>query len=143
MSGHQFEETAFFHPASRTAIFHDLVIANQAQVPGSTFWFRLYAFVWGVHDEVAIASYHPMMWTNIVALRRSLRKLLKWDAERVLLCHAPAAAIPTHGQDIIRKLFGWVTDLSVSEYLILVSSFFRRQPGFLRDFTQYLIKQRQ
>lgn len=142
IAGHQFEETAFFHPASRTVILHDLLLANYAAVPGATFWLRLYAFVWGVHDEVALASYQPMMWTNIVALRRSLAKVLAWDADRVFLCHAPDAAVPTGGRDVLRKALGWASELRVPEYLLLTAAFFRRQPSFLRDLIRYMIDQR-
>lgn len=142
IAGHQFEETAFFHPASRTVILHDLLLANLAGVPGSTFWLRLYAFVWGVHDEVALASYQPMMWTDIYALRRSLTKILAWDADRVFMCHAPDAAIPTGGREVLRKALGWASQLGAAEYLLLAGGFFRRQPGFLRDLIRYMVNQR-
>ena len=141
IAGHQFEETAFFHRESRTAIFHDVLFANQIAVPGYLFWWRLYALVFGVFDEVAVASYHPMLWTNLPALRRSLLRVLAWDAERVLIGHAPGGAIPSGGAAALRRAFAWVAELGVAEYTVLVSAYFRAQPGFLRDNLRYLVRQ--
>src|SRR5262249_21977200 len=81
LAGHQFEETAFFHPQSRTVILHDLLGVDQPRAPGSPFWLRLCVFIWGIHDEVSLASYHPMMMTHAAALRRSLTRILEWDAD--------------------------------------------------------------
>lgn len=142
VAGNELEETAFFHVPTRTAIFHDVLFANLAGVAGSPFWWRLYGLVFGLHDEVGVASYQTLMWTNVLALRRSLARVVAWTPERILLGHAPSNAIPENGTEVLRKSFGWIARLSAAEYVLRMGSYCAKQPTFLRDLIAYLIAQR-
>lgn len=141
IGGHQFEEVALIHRPSRTAILHDMVTACTRD-RAHPFWYRLYSFVWGLDDRVGLYSYQPMMWTNLFALRRSLRALLEEDVARVLAVHSPASATAGDGRELLRQNFQWVTQLGVLEHAVLLRDFFGEQPGFLRDFVRYLAAQR-
>ena len=141
IAGHQFEETVFFHPESRTAFVHDLIFGCQPGRPGYTFWWRLYCLVFGIHDGFGVPSYHPMLWTNVPRLRASVARVLAWDADRVLCCHAPASAIEAGGREVLEGALGWVRDLGTAEHAVMVGRYFREQPGFMRDLLRYLVKQ--
>jgi hypothetical protein len=141
LGGHQFEETVFFHPATSTLILHDLLFGSQPGVPGYSFWWRLYCFVFGVHDGFAIPSYQPMLWTNVLALRQSVARMLAWRPERALVAHAPAAALATGAHQHLDRACAWITQLGPADYAVLVGAYFRQQPGFLRDLLRYLVRQ--
>lgn len=143
LGGHQFEETAFYHRASKTAILHDMLYGCLPDVPGSTFWARLYAMAWGVPDTVGLPAYHPMMISNLLAMQRALPKMLRWDSERVVSAHVPTHAVARDGQAVLQRVFGWGARIRVPEFLMLVGTYFWRQPRFMRDLVIYMIKQRQ
>ena len=125
---------------SRTAILFDFLMSNRAGVPGHTFWLRLYAFCWGIHDRVAMPAYQVIMWTNFFAVRRAVREVLAADVERALLVHAPTEAMADDCRGRLREGFAWVSEIGILGHVVLMRDYFVAQPSFFRDFVRYLVR---
>ncbi|MCA9720125.1 MAG: DUF4336 domain-containing protein [Myxococcales bacterium] len=145
--GNEIEEVFLLHRDTRTLIVHDILFFNLVSgsgegAPRYPFWWRLYAWVWGVHDTITLPAYQVMMWTQFWRFRASLRAVLRWDVERIASAHGPWDEAPTGGSARLQSICGWVAELSMLEYLVMVTRFFRRQPGFLRDLLRFLVAQK-
>jgi hypothetical protein len=98
-------EVEFFHHASRTAIFTDL-LQNLPQdwMPG---WRGVVARLDGVCSPNPGA---PREWRatflNRRAARASLKHILAWPIERVLVAHGEP--VTTDGAAFVRNAFGWL-----------------------------------
>jgi len=98
-------EAVFFHRASRTAIFTDLI---QHFRPG---WFSGWRAIIGRLDLMtAPLPEVPRKFRNTFvgrrAAREALRRILAWPTERVLMSHAPP--VDAGGQAFIRRAFRWL-----------------------------------
>ena len=98
-------EVVFFHRASRTAIFADL-IENF-----STDWFRGWrGLVARLDGIVAPHPGAPREWRasflNRRAARAALERILAWPIERVLIAHGKSMS--TDGAAFVRSAFSWL-----------------------------------
>jgi len=98
-------EVVFFHRLSRTAIFTDLI---QHFDPT---WFSGWRTVVARLDLMtAPLPEVPRKFRNTFigrrAARESLRRILAWPAERVLMAHAPP--VGQGGQAFLRRAFRWL-----------------------------------
>lgn len=98
-------EVVFFHRASRTAIFADL-IENF-----STDWFRGWrGLVARLDGIVAPHPGAPREWRasflNRRAARAALERILAWPIERVLIAHGESMS--TDGAAFVRSAFSWL-----------------------------------
>ena len=98
-------EAVFFHRASRTAIFADLI---QNFPPGwFTGWRGTVARLDGICAPTPGA---PREWrasfVNRRAARAALRRILAWPIERVLIAHGEPAT--TEGMRFVRDAFAWL-----------------------------------
>ena len=98
-------EVEFFHRASRTAIFTDLI---QNFPPG---WFTGWRGVVARLD--GICAPHPgaprewrASFFNRGAARASLHKILSWPIERVLIAHGEP--VGSDGAAFVRRAFAWL-----------------------------------
>jgi hypothetical protein len=99
-------EGVFFHRASRTAIFTDLI--QHFRPDWFSGWRAIIArldLMTGPLPEV------PRKFRNTFigrrAARTALRRILAWPTERVLMAHAPPAT--QDGQAFIRRAFRWLS----------------------------------
>ncbi|PPQ36048.1 DUF4336 domain-containing protein [Rhodopila globiformis] len=98
-------EAVFFHRASRTALFADL-IQNLPHdfVKG---WRGVLARLGGIVEPNPGA---PSDWRTIFldrkAARRALARILAWDIERVIIAHGTPAE--QDGQAFVRRAFAWL-----------------------------------
>ncbi len=98
-------EVVFFHRASRTAIFADLI----ENLPPD--WFKGWrGFLARLGGITAPNPGAPRDWRasfiNRGAARAALERILAWPIERVLIAHGePASA---NGAAFVRRAFGWL-----------------------------------
>lgn len=100
------QEVVFFHKASRTAIFTDLI---QHFPPG---WFTGWRALVAKLDlmsapEPEVPRKFRMATTDRKAARASLERILAWPTERVLMAHAPP--VQADGRAFLARAFGWLT----------------------------------
>ncbi len=98
-------EVVFFHRASGTAIFGDLI---QSLSPKSlSGWRRVLARAGGIlAPDVGAPRDLQLSFLDRRAARRSLERILDWPIERVLIAHGePAAA---DGAGFVRFAFRWL-----------------------------------
>jgi len=102
LAGHRSEETAFFHPSTRTLIVADLCYnpGMEQGFLGRTF-FRLV----GAYGKPSLPFYHRLAVTDSKALKQSLEKILGWDFDRIILSHG--TIIPNNGKEIFQKIWAW------------------------------------
>lgn len=99
------EEVVFFHKASGTAIFTDLI---QNFPPG---WFTGWRALVAKLDLMSaplpeVPRKFRMATTGRAAARASLQRILAWPTERVLMAHAPPAQ--SDGRAFIARAFRWL-----------------------------------
>jgi hypothetical protein len=98
-------EVVFFHRASRTVLFTDLV---QQFDPG---WFTGWRAVVARLDrlvgaEAAVPQKFRVAFTDRRAARAAIRRIQAWPAEKVLMAHG--SPVLTDGAAFIRRAFGWL-----------------------------------
>lgn len=98
-------ELVFFHAASRTAIFTDLL---QQMPPG---WFSGWQAIVARLDlmtapEPSVPRKFRMAFTNRRAARAALGRILAWPADKVLMAHG--APVGADGQAFLRRAFRWL-----------------------------------
>ncbi|WP_054309428.1 DUF4336 domain-containing protein [Mesorhizobium sp. 1M-11] len=98
-------EVVFFHLASRTALFCDLI---QQFKPG---WFSGWRAVVAGLDlmigaEASVPRKFRIAFTDKRAARASIQKILAWPAENVLMAHGDP--ITRDGQAFLRRAFRWL-----------------------------------
>lgn len=98
-------EAVFFHRASRTAIFADLI----QNFPENWFrgWRRVLARHWGItaHDPGTPREWRLTFW-NRRAARRALRRILAWEPERVVMAHG--TPVCEGGAAFIARALRWL-----------------------------------
>lgn len=99
-------EAVFFHRASRTVLFTDLV---QHFPPG---WFSGWRSIVARLDrmtgaEPAVPQKFRLGFVDRKAARLALERILKWPADRVLMAHG--SPITASGQAFIARAFGWLS----------------------------------
>lgn len=99
-------EVVFFHVASGTVLFTDLL----QQFPAGWFsgW-RGFVAKWDlmVASEPAVPRKFRVAFTDRKAARAALQRILAWPAEKVLMAHG--TPVRDGGQAFIRRAFGWLT----------------------------------
>ncbi|HUJ86094.1 MAG TPA: DUF4336 domain-containing protein [Burkholderiales bacterium] len=98
-------EVVFFHRASRTAIFADLI----QNFPRD--WFKGWrGIVARLDGLVAPNPGAPREWrasfANRRAARAALARILEWPIERVLIAHGET--VDSNGAAFVRRAFGWL-----------------------------------
>ena len=98
-------EVVFFHRPSRTVIFTDLI---QHFAPG---WFSGWRAVVAKLDRMTgglpeVPQKFRNTFLNRVEARRSIRRILEWPSERVLMAHAPP--VTSEGRAFIARAFRWL-----------------------------------
>lgn len=105
------DEIVFFHRASRTAVFADL-IENFAldfirHTPGWSGWRARLAKLWGITEPHGMA---PLEWRlsflNRRPARAALERVLAWNPKQVVMAHGECAH--EDGQAFIRRCFRWL-----------------------------------
>jgi hypothetical protein len=105
------DEIVFFHRASRTAIFADLIenfsLNFLRDTPGWRGWRTAVARLWGITEPAGRA---PLEW-RLSFLRRAqaraaLERVLGWNPLNVVMAHGVIAL--GDGSDFIRKSFAWL-----------------------------------
>lgn len=100
-------EVVFYHRRSRTALFTDLI----QQFPKG--WFTGWrALVAGLDLMTAAEPTVPrkfrLAFTDRRAARQSLRSILEWPTEKVIMAHG--TPIMSDGQLFLRRAFWWLAD---------------------------------
>lgn len=100
-------EVVFFHHQSGTAIFTDLI----QQFPRE--WFKGWRALVARLDlmtaaEPTVPRKFRVAWTDRHAARESLRRILGWPTEKVIIAHGPP--ITDDGQAFLRQAFRWFGD---------------------------------
>jgi hypothetical protein len=99
-------EVVFFHRASRTAIFTDLI---QHFGPG---WFSGWRAIVARLDlmtaaEPAVPRKFRMAFTDRRAARIAIERIFDWPSEAVLMAHGPP--VETDARRYLRRTFRWLT----------------------------------
>jgi hypothetical protein len=80
-------EVAMFHRASRTLILVDLIENFSDATPHTRmlkFWFK---YLLGMWDNPLPAPEYRMGWSDRQAAAQSLRRIMAWDFQRIVLSH--------------------------------------------------------
>ena len=98
-------EVVFFHRPSQTVIFTDLI---QHFSPG---WFSGWRALVAKLDRMTgglpeVPQKFRNTCLNRVEARRSIRRILEWPSERVLMAHAPP--VTSGGRAFIARAFRWL-----------------------------------
>jgi hypothetical protein len=98
-------EVVFFHRASRTVLFTDLI---QQFDPG---WFKGWRGIVARLDrltgpEAAVPRKFRLAFTDRRAARAAIRRVMAWPIERVLMAHG--APVMDGGAAFIRRAFAWL-----------------------------------
>jgi glyoxylase-like metal-dependent hydrolase (beta-lactamase superfamily II) len=97
------DEVVFFHPSTRTLILTDLCF----NVPSSRgFATSLVAGLLGVRDRLSPSRTIKLMTKDREASRASVRRMLEWDFDRVILSHGNI--VETGGKAAFREAFRWL-----------------------------------
>ncbi|MBW2362582.1 MAG: DUF4336 domain-containing protein, partial [Deltaproteobacteria bacterium] len=98
-------ESVFFHRASRSAIFTDLI--QNHDPAGETRFFR---WLKGVNRCLAPDGESPRDWRltvrNRSAARAALERVLAWDIERVVVSHG--ICVERDGHAFVERAFAWL-----------------------------------
>ena len=98
-------EIVFFHHASATVLFTDLL----QQFPPGWFggWRALVARLDGmVGDEPRVPQKFRRAFVNRGAARVAIRRIIAWPAERLLAAHAPP--VESGAQALVARAFAWL-----------------------------------
>ncbi|GLS42655.1 DUF4336 domain-containing protein [Methylobacterium brachythecii] len=98
-------EVVFFHRASRTVLFADLL---QQFPPG---WFRGWRALiarWDLMtaDEPSVPRKFRLAFTNRASARAAIERILAWPAEKVVMAHG--TPVLEDGRAFIRRAFAWL-----------------------------------
>jgi len=95
-------EVAFLHRPSKTLILVDLIENITDKTPGTNwalrFWWKAVFRMWN-HPKPA--PEYQLGWKDKEAARKSLKKILDWDFERVIIAHGDL--IETDAKETVRK----------------------------------------
>lgn len=98
-------EVVFFHRPSRTVIFTDLI---QNFAPG---WFTGWRAVVAKLDRMTaplpeVPQKFRNAFVNRAAARQSIRRILEWPVDKVVMAHAPL--VKSDGRAFIPRAFRWL-----------------------------------
>ena len=98
-------EAVFFHRASRTAIFTDLI---QHFEPGWVTGWRALAARLDLltAPEPAVPRKFRLMMSDRRAARAAVLRILEWPTEKLLAAHCPP--LTQNGRDVIARAFAWL-----------------------------------
>jgi Domain of unknown function (DUF4336) len=105
------DEIVFFHRASRTAIFADLIenfsLEFLRSTPGWKGWRTTIARLWQITEPVGRAPLeYRLSFVRRTPARDALRRVLAWEPANVVFAHG---TIQLGGaQEFIRQSFGWL-----------------------------------
>jgi hypothetical protein len=99
-------EVVFFHRKSATVLFTDLIQHFRPE------WFKGWRAIVArldlmVATEPSVPRKFRVAFTDRHAARASIRRILAWPAEKVLMAHGDP--ITEGGQEFIRRAFRWLT----------------------------------
>lgn len=99
-------EAVFFHRASRTAIFTDLL---QQFPPG---WFTGWRAIVArldlmVRPQPTVPRKFRLAFTDRAAAREGIRHILDWPTEKVLIAHG--TPVTDNGQAFLKRAFQWLS----------------------------------
>ncbi|NOK11686.1 DUF4336 domain-containing protein [Corallococcus exercitus] len=99
----QLNEFLFFHRPSRTLLVTDLAF----HYPRAEGW-KLRAYLWldGVLGRFAAPRFLRLFTKDREAARAALQRALKWDVERVVVCHGQV--LEHGGQKALHDAFTWL-----------------------------------
>ncbi|MFN8610156.1 MAG: hypothetical protein U0931_21615 [Vulcanimicrobiota bacterium] len=97
-------EWAFLHRSSQTLIVTDLVFHLK---DSPHFWTRLFMHCNGAYGRLAPSRiFRALILKSRQDLRRSLRRVLDWDFDRLVMAHGEI--IESGGKDALSKAFAWL-----------------------------------
>jgi hypothetical protein len=103
MQGYVGNEVAFLHVPSRTLLLGDLACNVRAESPvWERNWFQRYE----AYGEFALLNYHREFITEPTAARRSLRRILEWDFDRVVVGHG--RILESGGKQAFERIWSWL-----------------------------------
>jgi hypothetical protein len=98
------DEVAFLHRAAGTLLLCDLLEYFDGVAHG---WlFRLLARWAGVWRRYGLTRDQRLLFRDRDALRQTLRTVLAWDFDRIVLAHGPL--VESGGKAILREAFSWL-----------------------------------
>lgn len=104
-------EVVFFHRESRTVIFADLI--QQFDPDWFSGWRSIVARLDRmVTKEPAVPRKFRLAFTDRVAARAAIGRILEWPTERLLMAHGKPVA--TQGRAAIKQAFRWLHGTSAS-----------------------------
>jgi hypothetical protein len=98
-----FNETVFFHKASRTLICADAVHNVGAEKPWSS---RIFYTLFGGYGGFKTNLMDKLAARDKPALRESMNRVLSWDIERVAMAHG--VVLESGGRDKLRAAYHWL-----------------------------------
>lgn len=105
-------EVAFYHRPSRTLLLVDLIENFTDQTPNVNWLLRLWwKAVFRMWNNPRPAPEYQMGWKDKTAARRSLRKILEWDFDKIIMSHGDL--IEVNAKE--RALEAWAKPLSAPE----------------------------
>ena len=96
-------EVVFFHAPSHTLICADLCFNLPASRPPFT---RFLAKRFGVYEHMAPSLGFKLLTRNGTLLRQSIRRILQWDFDRVIISHGDI--LESGGKKTLRDSFAWL-----------------------------------
>lgn len=101
-------EVAMFHRASRTLVLVDLIENFSDATPHSAmlkFWFKYVLAMW---DNPRPAPEYRMGWSDRNAAAQSLRRILAWDFQRIIVSHGEL--VEHDAREIARRAWSGILD---------------------------------
>lgn len=96
-------EVVFFHKSSRTLICADLCFNLPSSRPPTT---RFIAKLFGIYETFAPSLGFKLLTRNRTRLRGSIRRILQWDFQRVIISHGDI--LEQNGKETLRAAFVWL-----------------------------------
>jgi glyoxylase-like metal-dependent hydrolase (beta-lactamase superfamily II) len=101
--GHVANEVVFFHRASRSLIVSDLAYNVREDC---TEWERTWAREQEGYGSFALMKYHRGYVNDPDATRASLRRILEWDFDRVIVGHGHV--LEQGGKEAFKRIWSWL-----------------------------------
>jgi len=101
------DEVYFRHKPSRTVIFGDF-IQNHLPVKGHPFLNTLLRFAGVTYPDGGVPIDIKWSFTNRDAARLSLRKLLAWDFDKLIIAHG--VCVKSDARSFVQRAFRWLED---------------------------------
>lgn len=99
----ELNESVFFHPASRTLVITDLAVHLG---PWDSFATRCYARLNGCYGRFGHSFVLRKLFRDQDAARQSIRRILAWDFQRIVLAHGPV--IDRNARQALESAFAWL-----------------------------------